>query len=105
MTFRPGQSGNPAGRPRKCLPDGRSLSDLAKEHTATAVQALVGILEDQASPPSAVVQAATALLDRGWGRPQQAVLVDQTMGSSLVEELEAARRRAIAHAQEQRANR
>lgn len=73
MTFAKGQSGNPTGRPKKLLPDGRSLSDLCKIHTDVAVMALSDILRDDGAPAAARIQAANALLDRGWGKPVQAV--------------------------------
>ena len=73
MPFKPGQSGNPFGRPRHITAGGKTVAELAREHTGTALDALVRVIEDQSSPPSAVVSAATALLDRGWGRPKQEV--------------------------------
>lgn len=73
MPFKPGQSGNPRGRPRHVNADGKTVAELARDHTGTALSALVRVIEDQGSPPSAVVSAATALLDRGWGRPKQEV--------------------------------
>jgi hypothetical protein len=42
---------------------------LAREHTAAAIQTLVDCLRD----PRLRVQAATALLDRAWGKPLQPV--------------------------------
>lgn len=73
MAFKKGQSGNPGGRPKKLLPDGRSLVDLAKCHTETAVNALANILMSPTAPEAARISAATALLDRGWGRPSQSM--------------------------------
>lgn len=70
MPFVKGQSGNPNGRPKKLLADGRSLSDVAKEHTELAIQVLVEVAQTGESD-SARVTAATAILDRGWGRPSQ----------------------------------
>jgi len=49
-----------------------SLSDLAKMHTETALKALVEIAGEGVSE-SARVSAATALLDRGYGKPMQTV--------------------------------
>jgi hypothetical protein len=73
LTFVKGKSGNPSGRPKNLLPDGRSLADLCKAETPKAVQALIGVLDDAQAPHSAVVSAATAILDRGWGRPKQEI--------------------------------
>jgi hypothetical protein len=71
MPFEPGKSGNPNGRPKTVLADGRSLSELAREHTEDAVDMLVAAMNDGAASVQARVAAACALLDRGWGRPKQ----------------------------------
>src|SRR5947207_8778417 len=72
--FRPGASGNPGGRP-KLIAD---IRDLAREHTQAAVNTLVHIAEN-GKQESARVAAATALLDRGWGRPTQPIAGDNEM--------------------------
>ena len=66
MPFRKGQSGNPGGRP-KILADVR---ELARAHTAKALNTLVEIVENKKSPPAARVAAANSLLDRGYGKPE-----------------------------------
>ena len=76
MPFTPGISGNPSGRPKVTLADGRTLADLAREHTETAIAVLAEIAANKAESASARVSAATALLDRGWGRPKQAIVGD-----------------------------
>lgn len=76
MPFVKGQSGNPSGRAKTLLPDGRSLTDLAKEHTVEAVQCLLDTIRDKSVKVSTRVHAATAILDRGWGRPHQTVSAD-----------------------------
>jgi len=72
FAFKKGRSGNPGGRPS--LPV--DLRELVKVKTASAVAVLVDVMESKKSPPSARVAAATALLDRGWGRPTQSVEAD-----------------------------
>ena len=47
------------------------IRSLARAHTETAINTLVGIMRDRKAPPSARVAAATALTDRGWGKPLQ----------------------------------
>jgi hypothetical protein len=52
----------------------RALADirsLARAHTETAIRTLAGIMRENRAPPSARVAAAQALLDRGWGKPEQ----------------------------------
>lgn len=66
MPWKSGQSGNPKGRPRT----DHEVVALAKLHTQEALEALVRIATEGQSE-SAVVSAATAILDRGWGRPHQ----------------------------------
>ena len=61
--FKPGQSGNPGGRPAVV----KNIQELARAHTADAIAALVAALKE----PRERVAAATALLDRGYGRPEQ----------------------------------
>ena len=48
------------------------MQALARDHTAAAIQTLAECLRD----PRHKVAAAVALLDRGWGRPQQVVTGD-----------------------------
>ncbi|MGB8896959.1 MAG: DUF5681 domain-containing protein [Pseudolabrys sp.] len=66
MPFKKGQSGNPGGRP-KILAD---IREVARAHTASAMNALVQIVENNNAPPAARVAAANSLLDRGYGKPE-----------------------------------
>lgn len=94
MPFQKGQSGNPGGRAKVTLADGRTLTDVAREHTVDAVQALRRVLTDKEAPHVAKVSAAVALLDRGWGRPRQDMGVDLMVGTEVASLLEEARKRA-----------
>ena len=69
MPFRKGQSGNPGGRP-KILADVR---ELARAHTAKALNTLVEIVGNEKAPAAARVAAANSILDRGYGKPEAKV--------------------------------
>jgi hypothetical protein len=49
------------------------IRSLARAHTETAINVLAGIMNESEAPHAARVSAATALLDRGWGKPVQAL--------------------------------
>lgn len=93
MPFVKGQSGNPGGK-SKVLADGRTLTDLAREHTPKAVQALVDVLANSEASDAAKVSAATAILDRGWGRPKQDLGIEMKPDEATAGLLEQARKRA-----------
>jgi len=95
MTFAKGQSGNPGGRPKAVLEDGRTLADLAREHTVEAVETLVEVMGDKQAPAAARVGAAGAILDRGWGKPKQDIGLDAS--DDLVAIWDAMQERKRAH--------
>lgn len=66
MPFKKGQSGNPGGRPKEL----QGIQQLARDHAEEAIKALVSVAKKGKSE-SARVAAATALLDRGFGKPAQ----------------------------------
>ena len=68
-TWAKGQSGNPGGRPRIL----EAVRDIARESTTLAIETLRTIAADTDAPHAARVSAATALLDRAWGKPLQGV--------------------------------
>lgn len=70
---RPG-SGRPSGARNKATVERKaSLSELAQEHTESAIITLAEVMHDGDAPHSARIAAANALLDRGYGKPSQAV--------------------------------
>ena len=52
------------------------VREAAKEYTPSALKTLANIMNNDKAPPSARVQAASVLLDRGWGKPTQPVSSD-----------------------------
>ena len=63
------------------------IRSLARSHTKKAVKVLVGIMNQPKAKPAARVSAANAILDRGWGKPAQAVEVAGAGGGALVVEV------------------
>lgn len=75
-----GKRGGPrpgAGRPVGAVSQERkALRELAQAHTEDAVGALAGLCNDATQPGMVRVSAASALLDRGHGRPHQSIDVE-----------------------------
>jgi hypothetical protein len=49
------------------------IRSLARSYTRSALRVLVGVMGCKDATPAARVAAANAILDRGWGRPTQAL--------------------------------
>jgi len=78
MPFQPGQSGNPGGRPK-----GEAIvRDAARKQTEAAIGVLASALTDE--DPRVRIKAAEVLLDRGWGKPSQAIDVGSDPERPLV---------------------
>ena len=71
MPFKRGISGNPGGRPKR-TEQVIEIEALARQHAPQAMEALVKIAMS-GKTDSARVAAATAILDRAFGRPAQTV--------------------------------
>jgi len=78
LKFRKGQSGNPGGRP-KVLGD---VQELARQH-APKIIAELARLALKAKSETARIAAIRELLDRGYGRPRQAMEVSVPAGNPL----------------------
>jgi hypothetical protein len=74
VKFAPGQSGNPGGRPRVVT----EVRDLARLYMPLAIKTLADIAQN-GRQDAARVAAATALLDRAYGRPTQPISGDAEM--------------------------
>jgi len=64
------------------------IRSLARSHTRTAINALVGVMKAKDATPAARVSAATAILDRGWGRPAQTLENGDNGALELVHKIE-----------------
>jgi hypothetical protein len=82
--FQPGQTGNPGGRAK---PGSLDIAALARSKAPKAIAALERALDD----PKHYVAAAIALLDRGFGRPAQAITATDNTQSITFQHLVAAR--------------
>lgn len=73
--WRPGQSGNPGGRP-KVVAD---IRELARQHGYDAIRRLVDLMFSKNE--GVAVRAAEALLDRGYGRPLQGLELNSAVST------------------------
>ena len=67
------------------------IRSLARSHTDAAIRVLAGIMNEPDAPHAARVSAASAILDRGWGKPAQAIVGgdedDSPVGISIIERI------------------
>ena len=69
------------------------IRSVARSHTRTAINALVGVMKAKDASHAARVSAAIAILDRGWGRPVQALQNGEDGALELIHKIE----RVIVH--------
>jgi Family of unknown function (DUF5681) len=71
--FKPGQSGNPGGRPKGDI----ELRRACRDRTAEGLAALIRIMRNPKSPAAAVIAAVREIFDRAYGKAiQPTSLVD-----------------------------
>jgi len=69
------------------------IHSLARSHTRTALNVLVGVMRSKDATAAAKVSAANAILDRGWGRAPQAIQNGDDGAFELIHRIE----RVIVH--------
>ena len=65
--FKPGQSGNPGGRPK--IPS--DVREAIRAACPAAIKLLVKVMKDEEEKTAYRLDAAKTLLDRGYGKPMQ----------------------------------
>lgn len=89
--WKPGQSGNPGGRPKSIY----TLATLAQTYTEEALDALVAIMRSSQSD-AARCKAVDIILDRGYGKAAQIIQFEgDADGSAQLNTLEVARKVAF----------
>jgi hypothetical protein len=83
MVFQRGVAANPGGVSK--MP--KKLRELCKARTKEAVDTLSEIMNDASQPGPARVTAATALMDRAWGRPQASLHVETEVKTTFIDVL------------------
>jgi len=61
----------------------RDIAEMAKGHAEKALEVLISVANNSKAAPAARVSAASAILDRGYGKPRQAVDMDAAFAGSL----------------------
>ena len=69
------------------------IRSIARSHARTAINTLVGVMKAKDATPAARVSAATAILDRGWGKAAQALENGDNGALELIHKIE----RVIVH--------
>ncbi|WP_354226456.1 hypothetical protein [Bradyrhizobium sp. F1.4.3] len=64
------------------------IRSVARSHTRTAINVLVGIMRSNDATPAARVSAANAILDRGWGKAAQPIENGEDGALQLIHRIE-----------------
>lgn len=64
------------------------IRSIARSHTRTAINVLVGVMRSADATPAARVSAANAILDRGWGKAAQPIENGEDGALQLIHRIE-----------------
>lgn len=64
------------------------IRSVARSHTRTAIAVLVGVMRSENATPAARVSAASAILDRGWGKVAQPANNGEDAALQLIHRIE-----------------
>jgi hypothetical protein len=64
------------------------IRSVARSHTRTALNVLVGVMRNTKAPAPARIAAANAILDRGWGKATQAIETSADGALELIHRIE-----------------
>lgn len=64
------------------------IRSLARGHTRTALNVLVGVMRNTKAPAPARIAAANSILDRGWGKATQAIASGDDGALELIHRIE-----------------
>ena len=89
--FRKGVCPNPGGRPKGAKTNPiklaqRDVKAMAQELSGKTMTALEAVLDNPKASPSAIVSAATAILDRAIGRPAQSLALTANVSAVIPQE-------------------
>lgn len=81
-SFKPGQSGNPSGRPKKTQEQKDALEAI-RSLAPEASTVLLTVMNDPKAPPAARLKAVEMVLDRTYGKPDMQVTVDDPKNDTI----------------------
>jgi hypothetical protein len=82
--FKPGQSGNPGGRPKK-TPEQKDALEAIRDLAPNAPAVLMDIMNNPTAPAAARLKAVEMILDRTYGKPDMAVKLEDPRSDVLSE--------------------
>ena len=82
--FKPGQSGNPSGRPKK-TPEQLDALEAIRALAPQASAVLMDVMSNPSAPPAARLKAVEMILDRTYGKPDMAVTLEDPKSDVLQE--------------------